>query len=145
MKLKIEQSACYEETEIDIRCKSLDEQIRQIIDIANRSTKAITVKSDGASKIIKTQSIYYFESVDEKTFVYCRDKVYSSDMKLYEAESLLINTSFVRISKACILNVDVLDSVRVLINGKMEALLLNGEKLIINRHYVPEFKKKFGM
>lgn len=145
MKLKIEQAAEYKETEVEIRCRNIDEQIQQIIDIANRSTKTITVKADGASKIIKTQNIYYFESVDEKSFAYCKDDVYSSDMKLYEIEELLTDTSFVRISKACILNIDVLDSVRVLMNGKMEALLLNGEKLIINRHYVPAFKKKFGM
>lgn len=145
MKIKIEQDAVYKETEIDIRCRSIDDQVQQIIDIANRSTKTIAVKADGASKMIKTQSVYYFESVDEKSFAYCKENVYSLDMKLYEIEQMLEGSSFIRISKACILNIDVLDSVKVLMNGKMEALLQNGEKLVINRHYVPGFKKKFGM
>lgn len=145
MKIKIEQADEYKETEVDIRCRKIDEQIQQIIDIAKHSAKTLTVKADGASKIIKTQSVYYFESVDEKSFAYCKDNVYSLDMKLYEIEQTLADSSFVRISKSCILNIDVLDSVRVLLNGKMEALLLNGEKLVINRHYVPAFKKKFGM
>ena len=71
-------------------------------------------------------------------------EVFSSDKKLYELEEQFKDSSFVRISKACILNIDHLDSVKVLINGRLEARLLNGEKLIINRHYVSAFKKKLG-
>ena len=100
---------------------------------------------DGEKVPCRLSQIYYFESVDDKTFVYCKDNVFSCGLKLYEAEEMLADTSFVRISKACILNIDVLDSVKMMINGKMEAALDNGEKLIINRHYVPAFKKKFGM
>ena len=71
--------------------------------------------------------------------------MYSSELKLYEIEELLMNTSFVRISKSCILNTDVLDKVKISLNGKMEATLQNGEKVLITRHYVPAFKKKLGL
>lgn len=46
-----------------------------------------------------------------------------------------------RISKSCILNIDFIEKVKPMLNGKYEVLLINGEKLIINRHYVPDFKK----
>ena len=66
-------------------------------------------------------------------------------MKLFEFEEALINSSFVRISKSCILNIHFIEKVKPTLNGKYEVLLINGEKLIINRHYVPDFKKKFGL
>ena len=43
------------------------------------------------------------------------------------------------------LNIEKLQSLKPLINGKLEANLKNNEKILINRHYVPEFKKKFGI
>ena len=74
--------------------------------------------------------------------MYTRDEVYQCDLKLYELEEQLTKTNFVRISKASILNIMVLESVRALLHGKMEAELSNGEKVVINRHYVDALKKK---
>ena len=50
-----------------------------------------------------------------------------------------------RISKSCILNVMTLKNVRALLNGKMEAELENGEKVIVTRHYVETLKQKLGL
>ena len=78
--------------------------------------------------------------------------MYESNLKLYELEEQLKNTSYIRVSKSIILNIEKLQSVKPLINGKLEAnlknnekILINNEKILINRHYVPEFKKKFGI
>ena len=103
------------------------------------------MRKDNSTKILKIEDICYFESVDEQTFVYTQEDVYSCQKKLYEAEEILSDTSFVRISKSCILNIDYLESVRALLNGKLEGTLSNDERVIINRHYVPAFKKKFGV
>ncbi|MFR9043004.1 MAG: LytTR family DNA-binding domain-containing protein, partial [Intestinibacter bartlettii] len=94
---------------------------------------------------ISLKDAYYIESVEEKTFVYLEKEVYESNLKLYELEEQLKNTSYIRVSKSIILNIEKLQSVKPLINGKLEANLKNNEKILINRHYVPEFKKKFGI
>ena len=145
LKLTIDSSPEYIEAEICIRCCTIDKTIQDVIDLVQNKKTTLSVQQDGATRMIPINSVYYLESVDDKTFVYCKDNVFSCGLKLYEAEEMLADTSFVRISKACILNIDVLDSVKMMINGKMEAALDNGEKLIINRHYVPAYKKKFGM
>ena len=145
LKLRLDCSPENIETEVSIKCRAVDERIQKIIDIIQNDEKQITVKKDGYSSIVRAADIYYFESVDEKSFVYCKTDVYSSELKLYEIEELLMNTSFVRISKSCILNTDVLDKVKISLNGKMEATLQNGEKVLITRHYVPAFKKKLGL
>ena len=95
--------------------------------------------------VFSLDDVYYFDSTDERTFIYLASEVYECDMKLYELEQQLADTNFVRISKSCIVNIIKLDSVRPLINSRYEAKLENGEKLIINRHYLPGFKRKFGI
>lgn len=145
LKLTIDRSPEYIEAEINIKCGEIDKTIQDVIDLVQNKQRNLSVQQDGSTKTIPLSAVYYLESVDEKTFVYSKGEVFSTGMKLYEAEEMLSGTSFVRISKSCILNIDTLDSVRVLMNGKMEAALDNGEKLIINRHYVPGFKKKFGL
>ncbi len=145
MKLKIEMFDECKETEVNIKCKELDNTLKKAVDILKQSDKTFAVRKDNSTKILKIEDICYFESVDEQTFVYTQEDVYSCQKKLYEAEEILSDTSFVRISKSCILNIDYLESVRALLNGKLEGTLSNDERVIINRHYVPAFKKKFGV
>lgn len=145
MKLIIEQDSNREETEIIIRCSAINSDLQKIIDEIRLFSFSINAYKDGSIRKIEPENVCYIESVDEKTFIYCENDVYDCRMKLYKLEEVLIKSTFVRISKACILNIEFIESVRPLLNGKYEALLLNGEKLIINRHYVPDFKKKFGL
>lgn len=145
MKLVIEQNRNFQETEIIIRCSSINSELQKIIDAIKISSFTITAYKDGYLQKINHEDICYIESVDEKTFIYCENDVYDCKMKLFELEETLTNSSFVRISKSCILNIDFIEKVKPMLNGKYEVLLINGEKLIINRHYVPIFKKKFGL
>lgn len=145
MKLVIEQNGNFQETEIIIRCSSINSELQKIIDTIKISSFTITAYKDGYLQKINHEDICYIESVDEKTFIYCENDVYDCKMKLFELEETLTNSSFVRISKSCILNIDFIEKVKPMLNGKYEVLLINGEKLIINRHYVPIFKKKFGL
>ncbi len=145
MKLFIEQSDIYKETEIIIHCSSLDHTLQKIIEQIQLASCVLTVRKADRTLLLKPDTVYYLESVDDRTFVYTEKEVYTSQMKLYELEEVLKQSCFVRISKSCILNINYLESVRSLLNGKMEALLSNGEHIIVNRHYVPEFKRKFGL
>ncbi|WAG63466.1 LytTR family transcriptional regulator DNA-binding domain-containing protein [Clostridium estertheticum] len=44
---------------------------------------------------------------------------------------------FIQINKACIMNINVLDSVNTLFNSRLKATLINGENVIITRTYIP--------
>lgn len=66
-------------------------------------------------------------------------------MKLYELEEKLAGTKFTRINKACIMNIAKLKKVKGHINGRLLATLSNEEKLIINRSYVQEVKRKLNI
>jgi len=143
--LIVEQSLESKEVEIIIKCGLIDEHLEKLIDQIRRYSFSINGKKDGINYKIPLESIFYFEASEDKTFIYGEKAVYECDLKLYELEQQLAGTNFVRISKSCILNIMHLNSVRPLFHGKFEAQLKNQEKVIINRHYVPKFKEKFGL
>lgn len=89
---------------------------------------------------LSISDIYYIEAVGRKVFLYTRDEIYLTGKKLYELEKLLIETSIIRISKSCLMNMDMLCSIKQLTNSQLEATLCNGEKLIVARTYLKSIK-----
>ena len=145
MKVKIIKDSTVTETEITVRCASVDESLKKLLDEIEFCNSKLTAKHGDKTFFLSAETVYYIESVDEKTFIYSKDKVYDCDSKLYQIEEMLPKSDFVRISKNCIININKLTSVRPLLNGKMEVHMNNGEIQIVNRHYLKDFKSKFGL
>ncbi len=145
MKIVIEEINPGEEEQIIIRCKELDENILKFISDLKMSQKKLAGIKDGNITMIDPGTIYYFEGVDNKVFLYCKQNVYETRLKLYEIEEEYRNTNFFRASKSVILNVTKIKSVSPAYSGRFEALLFNGEKVVISRQFVPELKKKLGL
>ena len=76
--------------------------------------------------------------------VYCQKEVFSSKQKLYEFEALCVGTMLFRCSKSMILNAGKIDYVLPSLSGRFEAVLDNGEKVIISRQYVSTLKRLLG-
>lgn len=68
--------------------------------------------------------------------------MYRSELRLYQLMEELGNAGFVQVSKACIINLQVLTGIRPLLNSRMEATLTNGEKINITRKYVASIREK---
>ena len=146
MKVTIERNEVYTETLVDIRCtENPDTETKELLNKIQSIETQLKVTKEGHRYKLTADDIFYIECVDDRTFVYTADHTYESALKLYQLEEQLRNTDFIRISKSVLLNVTKLDSVRSLLNAKIEAHMLNGERLLINRHYVAGFKKKFGV
>lgn len=142
MKLTINQSEEYNDIEITINCSAVDKPLERLIEQIRLYGFALHGKKDGTMTLIPPEDIFYFESTDGKTFIYKEKDVYECDLRLYEIEERFCKGVFVRISKAAILNLRKLRSFRTQFNGKLEAQLSNGERLEVNRHYVPELKQR---
>lgn len=145
MKLIIEQSLECSEVEIKITCGLMDDRLKRLIEQIKLYSFSITGEKDGIVIPIALEDIYYFESVDNKVFLYKDKEIYLCDKKLYELESFLCETSFVRISKNCILNTAFVESVKAQFGGRLEATLHNRENLVISKHYIKSFRSKFSM
>lgn len=143
IEVKIDECETYEKVEIIIKCPKIDDRLEHLIEQINQYKITLTAKKNDSIYSLVVNHLYYIESVDNKSFLYDQDEVYESDIKLYEFETLVEGTSFIRISKNLIVNTTYIESVRALFNGKFEATLTNREKVIVNRHYVKAFKMKF--
>ncbi len=145
MKITIEELKAGEEEEIIIKTNGMDEQLLQLIYNVKMKTSRITGLKNERIYVIAPKDIYYIEAVDNKVFIYTKDSVYESKQKLYEYEAQFQNTDFFRASKSVILNKGKIKSLSPAFNGRMEALLLNGEKVIISRQYVTVLKRMLLM
>ncbi|MBE6587432.1 MAG: LytTR family transcriptional regulator [Ruminococcaceae bacterium] len=145
MKIEIIQNEGCKETEITIKAKYIDEELSEILACLSLIGNTVAGVKEGVVSFIPLRDIYYFESVDNKTFIYTKDDVYEIKSRLYELEEKLSNTSFVRISKSTIANLKKLRSIKRAKGSRLEAELVSGEKLIVSRQYVNEIKNKLGV
>ena len=144
MKVKVRQVSLYEDEEALISAVELTDDIKSAIDILENNFRVVPVISDSKTIMLKTDAIYYIESVDKRTYVYTKENCYETRYRLYEFEDIL-SFYFLRVSKAMIINIRKIRAVKAELNGRMRADLLNGEQITISRAYVKELKGKLGI
>ncbi len=145
MKVIIEDIGPEEEEQIIIKCRKLNDTLLKLISDIKLGEKKIAGMRDGAITMLEPDSIYYFEGVDNKVFIYCREQVYETKLRLYEIEEEYQKTTFFRASKSVVLNVSKIKCIIPGFSGRFDAQLLNGETVVISRQYVPELKRKLGL
>ena len=134
-----------QEDEIILRCARLDDRLMKLIHALKAEKLKLTAYSEDGITLLDPAEVYYFEAVDNRVFAYCEKQVFEVRKKLYELEDELANTDFLRISKSAIVDLSKVQHLSAAFNGRLEAKLKNGEKIIISRQYVPDLKKKLGL
>lgn len=145
MKFTINENSSFDETEIIINTQKIDKTIEQIISTLRLSNKQLSAKRDGKIYIKEADDIIYFESVDNMTFFYLENELFQTKLKLYEIENKFIGTNIIRISKSVIVNLNHVKSILPKMNGCLELLLENNNKVIVSRHHAKEFKAKLQL
>ena len=145
MKINIEQSSEYGEVEITIKCGEMDSGLERLLSHLRLYTHTFSGKKDGKVYFLRAEDVLYFDTVDEKVFIYTADSVYETMLKLFEIEERFTGTGMIRVNKSTILNLMKFNHVMPLVNGRIQAVLQNNEMIIISRQYVPSFKNKLGL
>lgn len=145
MKITILPRSPDEEDEVIIRCAQLDDGLMSLIYALKAEKTKLTVYSDTGITMLSPKEVYYFESVDDKVFAYCEKQVFEIRKKLYQLEAEFAGTDFLRISKSTIVDLSKIDHLAPAFNGRLEARLKNGEKIIISRQYVGALRQKLGI
>lgn len=123
-----------------IRTRKMTPDIRKAVALLEHNTKQIVAKSRGEKIFVNQQEILYFESVNEKVFAYTRESEMQTEYTLNELEGMLGQDGFFRCSKAFIVNLDKIVSLRSEMGNRIDAKLENGEHLIISRRYAKELR-----
>ena len=144
MKVEVKRIRPDEEENAVIRVAELTDSIRSAVDLLENQCRTVPVQAEGKTMMCRTDQIYYIESVDKRTYVYTRDGCYESRDRLYELEEKL-GMYYVRISKSMIVNLRKIRNVSAEPGGRMVAVLLNEERVIISRSYVKKIKRRLGI
>ena len=123
MKVTILEPKPDEEDEIIIKCANLDENLLELIRDLKQGSSKLNVYRNSEIFRIEPEQVYYFESVDQKVFAYCRTDVFEIKSKLYELEEELPKQDFIRAAKSIILNLNKIKSLTPAFGGRFEALL----------------------
>lgn len=145
MKISIENIDHNKEEEIIIRCYEVNDDILELIKKLKTKRYILIGYSDNFIYQLNPSNVYYFESVDNRVFIYCRDKLYESKQKLYELEQICDQRKFFRASKSTIINIAKISHIKPSLSGRFEAIMENGEKVLVSRQYVPVLKTKLGI
>lgn len=145
MKLEVEQIDTENEEEVIVRCHNPESDWVGNVREAAMGQISVCGYKDNVLHRLKLSEIYYFEVVDGGAFFYTRNDVFNAKEKLYEFESMSARSSLFRCSKSMVLNADKIDYIRPSFSGRFEAVLSNGEAVIVSRKYVADLKRLLGI
>lgn len=142
MKITLREEA-KSEPEVIIIYPKMDDGIKSLVKKIRDMDVAFSVKDGDEQILLHINDIYYIETLERKTFVYTKDRVYRTGKKYSTFCDELEKYDFVPVSRSCILNVNVLESIKAIHNSRLEGTLRNGEKINISRTYMKDIKRIF--
>ncbi len=142
MKVYIDMQLELEETEVIIRCKQENNEVKRLKEILELFDKKIKGTKDGQIYILNVIQILYIEAVDKRTFLYTAGDIYESSFKLYELEQMLEENGFFRAGKSNIINFSHVKKIRPDFGGRLEVTMSNGEKVNVSRQYAVSIKER---
>lgn len=141
MELKVIQIPENETEIMEIRCHQMSGEVREIVSFVKSRQGVLSGKKDGSICEIAVSDVFYFESVDNRSFIYTSTESYEINMRIYELEEMLNKSAFVRVQKGMILNLMKIKSIKPGLSGRYIAMLKNKEEVVISRNYVSGFRK----
>ena len=115
MKVKVEVLESIEEPTITIKCAEYNEEIKSIVDYLESIKLTLIGKKDGERFVLNLQDVYYFESVENRTFAYVKKDVYEISYRIYELVEMYKNSSFIQVAKSTIVNINYIKKIQTLV------------------------------
>lgn len=135
MKLTARKDIALDDDYVDVRYRELTPEIHQIFQICEDAGYILLCEKEGAQYRIDANDVLYVEWVDSRCCVYTKDDVFIMPAPLKQMEETLAGRHFIRISRNVLVNVFKVQSVSNGLNFRRTAEMVNGEKIIISRHY----------
>lgn len=129
------------EDELILNYTELNAEVENVIYFMNINGKKLSGRCKGETVVFPPNEILYVEKVDDKTFVYTKDREIQIEISLYSLELLLDNRGFFRCSKSMIVNVDKVTKLKSMPSNRIDVTLENGEHIIISRTYAADFRR----
>ena len=123
-----------------IKCRQIDDEVIRLKKHIELFDKKLPAKKGKEFCFVNSFDVLYFESVDNRTFLYTENEVMEMNLRLYELEQILSPEDFIRISKSLIVNINRIISLKPELNRTILATMCNGEQLYVSRRYVSSIR-----
>ncbi|MDP4094751.1 MAG: LytTR family DNA-binding domain-containing protein [Bacillota bacterium] len=140
MKLTLQEEKNHE-LEVIVVYSEPDNSVKRLIEQIKVFDITLPVYGEDRCYKLNISDIYYIETVDRKVFVYTKHDVYRSDRKLYQLETELAEYGYTKVNKSCLLNIKMLKAIKNIYNSRLEAELINGDRLNVSRMYIPKIRE----
>lgn len=145
MQVKLLEDAALTDVEVTIRCPRAEGEALRLFTLLNEDHRKLTGMREGETFLLDAGDVLYIDTVDRRTFLYTREVVYESPLRLYELLERLECRDFLRAGKSSIINLRQVQSLRPEFGGRLRCTMANGEVLLVSRQYVPSVKDRLGI
>lgn len=104
----------------------------------NKENRVFEFTIEKKSAFFQQDEIFYFESNGNYAYLYCKDGKIFVDESLKKCEQIVAGSSFVRIHKSYLVNMQIIKNVSF-----FQVILKNEKELPIGRSYREEVKKRY--
>ena len=147
MKVKIEIDPFLPQDEILIRCSQVDERIlklQQALNNAGPEKNCISLQDGDTGYYVPLDQILFFETEGKKIQAHTAQKLYLTELRLYELEENLPG-HFMRISKSTIVNLDHIYSITKNLSASSRVEFYGtAKKAYASRNYYKALIEKLG-
>ncbi len=130
-----------EENYLELHYDEIDEETAAVLERLRPALNYIEGTLDGKRLTIPLTDMYYFETVDRKTFGYTKDSCVEVKETLQGIIDEYEKAGFVRISKSSVVNLYKIKKLQGDLNMRTLIHLKNDETLVMNRGYRSDFYK----
>ena len=118
-------------------------ELQQIVALLQSNSDRLWLMDDHQKTVsVLPQRVLWAETVDDKVFVYTADAIYRAPFSLTALELRWGGARLFRCAKSTVVNLNAVQQLASRPGGRIEALLPNGEKILISRRYAPLLRAK---
>jgi len=147
MEIKAVINEKYEEMELHVCNSEMNDSVQKMVGSLNQylNNNFVAKKENGDTILVYEKDIVSVYAENQKVYVRVGGKSFETAMKLYEFEEKLNESSFMRISRAEIVNTKKIKRLDLGITGTIKVIMSDGYECYTSRRNVTKLKKALGI
>ena len=134
-----------DEVKIHTKTATAGARVLSYIDHFTTDRENLIIRSDEELLMIQKSDVISAEVQDKTLTIYTKTEEIVTSKSLRELLEELNSETFLKVSKAEMLNIQMINRVEPSFSGNLIARMKNGKKVSISRRYVSKLKERLGI
>ena len=143
--LIIDEQLNEDEVKIHTKTATAGARVLSYIDHFTTDRENLIIRSDEELLMIQKSDVISAEVQDKTLTIYTKTEEIVTSKSLRELLEELNSETFLKVSKAEMLNIQMINRVEPSFSGNLIARMKNGKKVSISRRYVSKLKERLGI